>query len=387
MIPSTLDRPGAARFWTAVTLTACGTGLAAAALTRLLVLVQRWMWGGTGTNLLEAGERANAWRHVLVLLGAGVITGLGQIALRRLSSGNGIDITAAIWFHAGRLPALRTLGSAVLSVVIVGMGVSLGREGAPKQAGAVFANFFSDRLRLSDEERRLLVACGAGAGMGAAYGVPLGGALFSLEVMRGMPALRYVPARAFRICNCDSRLLDSASECTDIHYSCLRHIAFERYVGSPGGSDRGRRFGRICPRDHLGGSDQTTRMAEIDRTGSCLGITWGSLDPISATTRERQGCFAARVREPGSSEFTIGTARAETSCDCPLRSEWCTGWAFYAISDGWCLARWRVGPRLVVVLARGASRTIRSTRSSRSSCRHHPRSHFHRGPDDRIDGT
>src|SRR3984885_5347553 len=192
MIPSTLDRPGAARFWMAVILTACGTGLAAAALSRLLELVQRWAWGGTGTNLLEAAEKANAWRHVLVLLGAGVLTGLGQIALKRLSSGNGIDTTAAIWFHAGRLPALRTLGSAVLSVIIVGMGVSLGREGAPKQAGAVIANFFSDRVRLSGEQRRLLVACGAGAGMAAAYGVPLGGALFALEVMRGVLALRYV---------------------------------------------------------------------------------------------------------------------------------------------------------------------------------------------------
>jgi chloride channel protein, CIC family len=90
------------------------------------------------------------------------------------------------------MPALRTLGSAVLSVLIVGLGVSLGREGAPKQAGAVFANFFSDKERLSDEQRRLLVACGAGAGMGAAYGVPLGGALFALEVTRGKLALRYV---------------------------------------------------------------------------------------------------------------------------------------------------------------------------------------------------
>jgi CIC family chloride channel protein len=154
--------------------------------------VQRVMWNGTGTDLLDAAGKAHAWRHILVLLGAGMVTGAGQIILRRLSSANGIDTTAAIWFHAGRMPALRTLGSAVLSVVIVGMGVSLGREGAPKQAGAVIANFFSDRVRLSDEQRRLLVACGSGAGMAAAYGVPLGGALFALEVMRGMLALRYV---------------------------------------------------------------------------------------------------------------------------------------------------------------------------------------------------
>jgi len=191
-IPSTLDRPGAAPFWFAVLLTGVGTGVAAAALTRLLELVQRMVWGGSGTNLLESAQQANAWRHVLVLLGAGLVTGAGQILLRHLSSANGIDTTAAIWFYAGRMPAWRTLGSAVLSVIIVGMGVSLGREGAPKQAGAVFANFFADRMRLSDEQRRLLVACGAGAGMSAAYGVPLGGALFSLEVMRGLLALRYV---------------------------------------------------------------------------------------------------------------------------------------------------------------------------------------------------
>jgi CIC family chloride channel protein len=191
-IPSTLVRPGAARFWLAVLLTGVGTGIGAAALTRLLELVQHLAWNGSGTNILDAVEHAGVWRHILVLLGAGLVTGAGQLILKQLSSGNGIDTTAAIWFHAGRMPALRTLGSAVLSVVDVGMGVSLGREGAPKQAGAVIANFFSDRERLSDEQRRLLVACGAGAGMGAAYGVPLGGALFALEVMRGRLALRYV---------------------------------------------------------------------------------------------------------------------------------------------------------------------------------------------------
>ncbi|HCC57862.1 MAG TPA: hypothetical protein DEQ47_11500 [Solibacterales bacterium] len=196
-IPSTLLHSDAARFWLAVLLTGAGAGVGAAVLTRFLGVVQAWAWNGSGSDLLDAAQRAGAWRHILVLLGAGLITGVGQIVLKRLTRANGIDTTAAIWFYAGRMPKLRTLGSALLSVVIVGMGASLGREGAAKQAGAVFANFFSDRGRLSDEQRRLLVACGAGAGMAAAYGVPLGGALFALEVMRGMLALRYVLPAVF----------------------------------------------------------------------------------------------------------------------------------------------------------------------------------------------
>jgi H+/Cl- antiporter ClcA len=183
-------RPGATGFWFTVLLTGAGAGVAAAVLTRLLQLVQHLVW--PGPDLLDAAAHAGAWRHVLVLLGAGLLTGAGQITLHRLSSANGIDISEAISLFAGRLPAWRTLGSALLSVVLVGMGASLGREGAPKQAGAVIANSLSDRVGLSDEQRKLLVACGAGAGMAAAYGVPLGGALFALEVLRGVLALRLI---------------------------------------------------------------------------------------------------------------------------------------------------------------------------------------------------
>jgi chloride channel protein, CIC family len=192
-IPSTLDLKTAGTFWLAIVLTGLGTGASAAALMLILQAVQHLMWPDPAqATLLDAAAQATAWRHIVVLLAAGLVTGAGQIALVRLTSSNSIDITAAIWFSAGRLPAWRTLGSAVLSVVVVGMGASLGREGAPKQAGAVIANVLSDKTGLSDEQRRLLVACGAGAGLAAAYGVPLGGALFALEVLRGMLALRLV---------------------------------------------------------------------------------------------------------------------------------------------------------------------------------------------------
>lgn len=189
-IPPTLVSTGAFGFWAAVVLTGAGAGIGAVALTALLEAVQHLLW--PGPNLLDAAAHAGAWRHVWVLLGAGALTGAGQLVLHRLTSGNGIDITEAISEFGGRLPALRTLGTAVLSILLVGMGASLGREGAPKQVGAVLANALSDRAHLSDEQRRLLVACGAGAGMAAAYGVPLGGALFALEVLRGVLALRLI---------------------------------------------------------------------------------------------------------------------------------------------------------------------------------------------------
>jgi chloride channel protein, CIC family len=178
-------------FWLAVVVTGVGTGLGAAALMHLLYVVQHTLWPGAGMDLLDAAARADWRRHLAVLLGAGLLTSVGHFLLGRLP-GTSIDVTSAIWLHAGRLPALRSLGSAVLSVVVVGMGASLGREGAPKQAGAVIANAASDKGRLSDDERRLLVACGAGAGLAAAYGVPVGGALFALEVLRGELALRFV---------------------------------------------------------------------------------------------------------------------------------------------------------------------------------------------------
>ena len=61
----------------------------------------------------------------------------------------------------------------------------------------MFGNLFSSLQKLSDEQRRLVVAIGAGAGMAAVYSVPLGGALFALEVLRGALALRLVvPALA-----------------------------------------------------------------------------------------------------------------------------------------------------------------------------------------------
>jgi hypothetical protein len=93
-----------------------GTGLGAACLALLLQSVQHAVWPGSSPGLLAATQHAEAWRHLTALLGAGLLVGLGQFVLVRLASGNSIDVTTAIWFDAGRLPAVRTVASAILSV-------------------------------------------------------------------------------------------------------------------------------------------------------------------------------------------------------------------------------------------------------------------------------
>jgi CIC family chloride channel protein len=114
-------------------------------------------------------------------------------SLPRLRGSGGGEISEALWLRGGQLELLPSLVRGTLSIITVGMGASLGREGAPQLAGAAFASELCERSKtISHSQRRLLVAAAAGAGMAAVYNVPLGGALFALEVLLGSLALPLV---------------------------------------------------------------------------------------------------------------------------------------------------------------------------------------------------
>ena len=182
-----------ARFWGLALLTGVGAGLGGGLLMRLLRAVQHLAWSYQAGTFLAAVERTGAAQRIGVLVGAGLIVGLYRWLARSTSGGHGGgELAEAIWFHSGRVAALATSMKAVLSIVIVGLGASLGREAAPKQLGAVVASILAEWARLSPPERRLLAACGAGGGVAAVYNVPLGGALFALEVLLGTLALPLV---------------------------------------------------------------------------------------------------------------------------------------------------------------------------------------------------
>jgi len=179
-------------FWGLLVLTGIGTGLGGAALMFILRAVQHTFWFYRTGNFLSGVERTTAAHRVLVLAIGGLVAGVGLLTRKYAIGGHGGEVGEAIWFKEGKFPFVRTSFSAVLSIVIVGLGASLGREGAPKQLGAAIGSKLSDWFHLTHPQRRLLAACGAGAGMAAVYNVPLGGALFAMEVLLGTLAFPMV---------------------------------------------------------------------------------------------------------------------------------------------------------------------------------------------------
>jgi chloride channel protein, CIC family len=182
------------RFWALLIVLGVITGLAASALIKLLRLVERLTYGIHGDHivtLLAAAEHAPGWRRIAALLAAAVIVIVGLQVLGRRSTG-GTEVTEAIWLRSGRLDLLASVARSILSIVTIGMGVSLGREAAPQLVGAATASRLSEWGDLPTWQRRLVVASGAGAGFAAVYNVPLGGTLLALEVMLGTLALPLV---------------------------------------------------------------------------------------------------------------------------------------------------------------------------------------------------
>lgn len=180
---------GQKRFWVCVLATGGAAGLGAALLMELLSLVQELAWPPSA-SFLESANAATGTRRLVVLTAGGLLVAAVTILARRPISGHGTaGILEAIWLRAGQYSLGRALVRGVSAITVVGLGAPLGREGALISTGAGVGSSLARRLALTDDQARVLVACGAASGIAAAYNTPLGGALFGLEVLLGSFAL------------------------------------------------------------------------------------------------------------------------------------------------------------------------------------------------------
>ena len=179
------------RFAVATLFTGVIAGLVGLACIHLLHWIQALAWDMHSGTLLEAVSAVSPARRVLILSFGGILGAASWFFLFRRSRAI-TSVSAAV--GGTPMPPLRATWHALTQVLIVGLGASVGREVAPREMAAAFSAAAADRLSLTPEDRRIIVACGAGAGLAAVYSIPISGAIYTLEILLVSRSRRAVAA-------------------------------------------------------------------------------------------------------------------------------------------------------------------------------------------------
>jgi H+/Cl- antiporter ClcA len=164
-------------------------GLAGAATTLVLHAVEHLTYHYSFGTLLDGVTGSSPVRRAVGPTIGGALAALGWWLLRRRTRVPAL--TDAI-NAPGPMQRLALTIDAGLQVLLVGSGASLGREGAPRQFAAAMGDLGTSRLALTAADRRILLGCAAGAGLAAVYSVPMGGALFAIQIVLRSWSLRTV---------------------------------------------------------------------------------------------------------------------------------------------------------------------------------------------------
>jgi CIC family chloride channel protein len=133
---------------------------------------------------LSASEDVPVWRIlVMPALGGAVLALLAWVGRRM--GGRLADAIEANALYGGRLSLTGSLLVTAQTVISCGFGASVGLEAGYAQICAAMASRFGLYLAARRADLRLLVACGAGGAIAAAFGAPLAGAFYAFEVVLG----------------------------------------------------------------------------------------------------------------------------------------------------------------------------------------------------------
>ncbi len=137
------------------------------------------------------------WVILLAPAIGGLLSGILVFTWAPEAEGHGTDAMIEAFHHKRGLIRKRVpFIKAISSIITIGSGGSAGREGPIAQIGAGFGSYLAGLLRMTDDERRILLLAGAAGGIGAIFRSPLGGALFTVEVLykRDFEAKSLIPA-------------------------------------------------------------------------------------------------------------------------------------------------------------------------------------------------
>jgi CIC family chloride channel protein len=167
---------------------------------RLLILsVAQVGWGSItgmeGRDLLSMVVTTPFWVRILLPAFGGFLVGIIVYFFAKEAKGHGVpEVMEAVALKDGRMRIRVVFAKAFASAICLGSGGSAGREGPIVQIGSAISSALGRWIKMSGERLRILVACGAAAGIAATFNAPMAGALFSLEVILSeFAVLRFIP--------------------------------------------------------------------------------------------------------------------------------------------------------------------------------------------------
>ena len=174
-------------FWAAL-VGVCGA-LASVAFRESIRLLEL-VFTGQAMGLVSGAERLVWWHRAVVPVVGGALAGWVLYILgSKFISLKVADYMEAVLVGDGRISLRGTLLKSASSLLTIGSGGSIGREGSMVQLSAMIASRLGLLVRAPVPRLRLLVACGGAAGIAAAYNAPISGALFVSEIVLGSLAM------------------------------------------------------------------------------------------------------------------------------------------------------------------------------------------------------
>ncbi len=160
------------------------SGLAAGGLISLFrsadTLLQVWLLDGDAERFEDL---PNLYRLLLPVAGSVLLIALFACIPSQARAVGIVHLLERLNNQQGRLPAFNLLIQWLAALIALASGHSVGREGPAVHLGAGAGSLLGQRLNLPNNSLRLLVGCGAAAGIAATFNTPLAGVIFAMEII------------------------------------------------------------------------------------------------------------------------------------------------------------------------------------------------------------
>lgn len=158
-------------------------GFGAIAVRAMIKIFTELSFPGPGSILNNIESLPWIWILLIPALG-GLIVGPIIYLFAKEAKGHGVpEVMQSIIMKGGKIRPRVAFVKAIASSITIGTGGSVGREGPIVQIGSSIGSAVGQFFRVSSQRMKTFAACGAGAGIAAAFNAPIAGALFAVEIL------------------------------------------------------------------------------------------------------------------------------------------------------------------------------------------------------------